>query len=453
MIQNRNPQKNDGRSKKFSSAIRHFREKGRRKPHVLMVVENYFPADTRVRNEAQTLRDRYQITVIALKREAEAFREVWNGIEILRIPELRLPDIKMQCSFLQGLTKKLGYMLYYLYFTLGSSFVFVLTHVFRRYEVLHIHNPPDTLFVLGFLAKTLGMKFVFDHHDLSPELFLTRFSQKGMAYKLLVVFEGLCCKLANVVIETNESYKLVDMERHSINPARIFVVRNDPVVAEWQGHKVCREKNTKPSLLYVGCVNPQDGVEFLVKSLHYLVDVLECKNFSCTIVGDGDSLPEIKRLCENLRLSNFIEFPGYVYDRQRLMEYFAKADICLEPAPDNPLNRHSTFIKVIEYMAAGKPIVAFDLKETRYSAGNSAALIPPGDVEAFARAIKGLIEDEELRANLGKKAFERVEQNLNWNASSLVLREAYKRLLNRDEEQPPCLKRADRPVQEIGANV
>lgn len=443
--------KRDEKTKiKTNSKSVHFmsqKRKNNQRPRILMVVENYFPADTRVRNEAQTLKDHHQITVIALKREEETFHEIWQDIEIFRIPELRLPDVNIQNPFIRGLTKKVGYILYYLYFTLGAACVFVSTHVFRRYEVLHIHNPPDTLFILGVLAKTLGMKFVFDHHDLSPELFLTRFSQKGIVYKLLVAFEGLCCKLANVVIETNESYKEVDMERHNINPAKAFIVRNDPVLAEWRGRDGDRGKNTKPSLLYVGCINPQDGVEFLLRSLHYLVDVLKCQDFYCTIVGDGDSLPEMKRLCESLRLSNLMEFPGYIYDRQRLMEYFTKADICLEPAPDNPLNRHSTFIKVIEYMAAGKPIVAFDLKETRYSAGNSAELVPPGDVEAFAWAIKGLIEDEELRASLGKKALERVEQKLNWNASSLVLREAYKILLNREEAQPLCLERVDRPAQ------
>ena len=126
-------------------------------------------------------------------------------------------------------------------------------------------------------------------------------------------------------------------------------------------------------------------------------------------------------------LDGIVEFPGYIYDRQRL-EYFREADVCLEPAPDNPLNRHSTFIKIIEYMAAGKPVVAFDLTETRFSTSALARLVPPGDVEAFARAVKSLIDDEEMRKALGKKASERVVNELNWGSSSLNLHTAYKRL-------------------------
>lgn len=390
-------------------------------PNILMIGENYFPLDVRVRKEAYSLKKHYNITVIALKRKSEKFIEVLDDITIFRIPEL--PNLNLA---------KLSYILQYFYFTLCASFIFICTLLKRRYKVIHVHNPPDTLFFIGLLGKIFRIKFVFDHHDLSPELYLTRFSEKrDFAYKTLIFFEKLSCKLADVVICTNESYKKIEMTRHNICDKKIYIVRNNPIITECSTNKDNNrndKENDKESLLFLGSINPQDGVDILLHALRYLVNDFNKNNFICNIIGDGDSLDSLKLLAKQLNLTDYVDFKGMIFDREKIKEYLSSSDIGIEPAPDNELNRHSTFIKVMEYMAAGKPIIAFDLKETRYSADGSAILVTPGNVEGFACAIQKLMNEPRLREELGKIGFERVKKELTWEKAAANLVIAYKSL-------------------------
>ena len=398
------------------------KQQNMKKPSILMIVENYFPSDIRVKREAYTLKDQYNITVIALKRESEKIYEKLDDISIVRIPEF--PKLGLG---------KIQYVLEYFYFTLCSTIIFMSTFLFKRYKVIHVHNPPDTLFLIGLLGKIFSVKFIFDHHDLSPELYLTRFSgKKDFVHKMLVLCEKLSCKLADAVICTNVSYKQIEMERHGIDSKKIYIVRNDPIIKDYTLHKTpvtCyREKNNKKMLLYLGSINPQDGVDVLLHSLRYLTNDLNTKDVICYIVGDGDSLQSIKQSAEELNLLDFIQFTGYIYEREKIKEILHSSDICLEPAPDNELNRQSTFIKVMEYMVACKPIVAFDLKETRYSTDGTALLVPPGNIEDFAHAIKKLLNEPQQREELSKTGFERIRKELNWGNASINLKEAYKTL-------------------------
>lgn len=395
-----------------------------KKPNVLMVVENYFPSDIRVKREAYTLKEQYNITVIALKRKTEKILERLDGVHVIRIPEL--PKLGLG---------KIQYITEYFYLTFCSTIIFMSTFLFKRYKAIHVHNPPDTLFLIGLIGKIFSAKFVFDHHDLSPELYLTRFSgKKDFVYKILVLCEKLSCKLADALICTNASYRQIEMERHSIDQKKIYVVRNDPVIDECFLEKINldnqTEKNQKKVLLYIGSINPQDGVDVLLRSLNYLANDLNKKDFLCYIVGDGDALQSVKKIAEELNLSDFVHFTGYIFDRGKIREILNSADVCLEPAPDNELNRHSTFIKIMEYMAASKPIVAFDLKETRYSADGTAILVPTGDIQGFAHAIKQLLDEPQAREKLGKAGFERIRKELNWGNASKNLIELYKVLFS-----------------------
>ncbi|MBI4684862.1 MAG: glycosyltransferase [Nitrospirae bacterium] len=394
----------------------------RKKPNVLMVVENYFPSDIRVKREAYTLKDQYNITVIALKRKTEKIFERLDGVNVIRIPEF--PKLGLG---------KIQYIAEYFYLTFCSTIIFMSAFLFKRYKAIHVHNPPDTLFLIGLIGKIFLTKFVFDHHDLSPELYLTRFSgKKDFVHKILVLCEKFSCKLADAVICTNASYKQIAMERHGIEPKKIHIVRNDPVIDECFLEKINPdnqiEKNQKKVLLYIGSINPQDGVDVLLNSLHYLANDLNKKDFICYIVGEGDALQSVKKIAEELNLSDFVQFTGYIFDREKIKEYLALSDVCVEPAPDNELNRHSTFIKIMEYMGAGKPIVAFDLKETRYSADGTAILVPTGDIQGFAHAIKKLLEEFQTREELGRAGIERIKKELNWENASKNLKEAYKSL-------------------------
>ncbi|MGW8160321.1 MAG: glycosyltransferase family 4 protein [Desulfoprunum sp.] len=397
----------------------------KKKPNILMIVENYFPADIRVRKEAYHLRERMCISVIALKKKSEKYFEKDGDIIIYRIPEL--PDMKLG---------KIRYILEYFYFTFVAVCIFLCSAPFKKYRVVHVHNPPDTLFVVGLLSKLFGMKFIFDHHDLSPNLYMSRFSgKKDLIYNTLIKCERFSCKLADAIIATNATYKEIEQERHNVNSDKIFIVRNNPILKDCQldaddikNSMVVNKKNDKKILLFIGAINPQDGVDELLQALHYLVHNLNEKNFICNVVGGGDSLASMRQATTKMELDEYVNFTGVIYDREKIKEYLYLADIGVEPAPKNELNIHSTFIKVMEYMAAEKPIVAFDLKETRYSTGGSALLTEPGDIVGFAKHIQQLLHDEKLSKELGLAGFARIRNELNWDCAAKILDETYSTL-------------------------
>lgn len=404
-----------------------------KKPNILMIVENDFPGDIRVRKEANLLKEFYKVTVIALKNSSEKFYEIEDDIEVFRVPELHLPGLNLKNKLIKSFFNKTSYFLQYFYLTILSSIIFSCTYIKRKYKVIHVHNPPDTLFIVGLLGKIFSVKFIFDHHDLSPELYLTRFSgRKDFAYKILIRCEKLSCKLADIIISTNESYKQIEMDRHHVDSKKIHIVRNNPILSECLLEKNddndCIKGKNKKELLFLGAINPQDGLDVLMKILHYLVNDLNRKDFICNIVGDGDSLQSVKQIAKELDLMDYVDFKGLIFEREKIKEYLYLADVCVEPAPDNELNRRSTFIKIMEYMAAGKPTVAFDLKETRYSADGAAILMKSGDIIGFAEAIEKLLDEPKLREELGKAGLERIENELNWEKASLNLTEAYRAL-------------------------
>ena len=240
----------------------------------------------------------------------------------------------------------------------------------RGFDVMHAHNPPDTLFLVAVPFKLLGKKFVFDQHDLCPELYRSRYSAaEGVYTRFLRMFEWCSLKLADVTVATNESYKQIQIERANKNPADVFVVRNGPnQMRMTPAAPSARLKGMNKSILcYIGSLNPQDGVDYLLRSLRHLMHGLKRSDFYCVIMGSGDSLQDLRDLAGNLQLNGCVELTGFVSDED-LQANLAAADICVDPDPSSPLNDVSTWIKVMEYMAAAKPIVTFDLKETRFSA-------------------------------------------------------------------------------------
>jgi glycosyltransferase involved in cell wall biosynthesis len=402
------------------------------KPSILMIVENSYPGDPRVRKEATTLKEFYDITVVALGRKTEKFHETVDGVEVFRLPRISFSGFNTTNQFVRKVSSKAGYIMQYVYITVLGAFLFLGTHLKRRYRVIHVHNPPDTLFLIGLIAKLLSIKFVFDHHDLCPELYLVRFSRRpDIVHTILMWCERFSCRLANVIISTNESYKRLVIERHGVPPDKIYIVRNDPVLEEFsEAHQpnqggLSKEKDKK-IFLFLGSINPQDGLDLLLKSIHYLVNDLNERGFVCWIIGDGDSLESTKRMANELNLTEYVDFKGIIFDRAKLRQYLSLADVCVEPAPDNELNRRSTFIKVMEYMASGKAHVAFDLAETRVSSSGSGVLVPPNDTVEFAGAMKLLLDKAQLRKDLGQKGMDRISTDLNWEKAARKLVDAYK---------------------------
>ena len=404
---------------------------------VLMWVENHFPQDTRVTNEARLLTDAgYQVAVIALRRQGQAARETLNSIEVYRVPTLELfkktvagNRNRLNLLFVR-LKSFLGYVVEYTYFTAACLVISTYIFVRRGFDVIHAHNPPDTLFLVALPFKLLGKKFVFDQHDLCPELYRSRYgAAEGFYTRLLRMFEWCSLKLADITIATNESYKQTQIERANKNPRDVFVVRNGP--------NQMRMTPTAPSarlkgmnkliLCYIGALNPQDGVDYLLRSLRNLLHDLKRADFYCVIMGTGDSLQDLRELARNLQLNGCVELTGFVSDED-LQANLAAADICVDPDPSSPLNDVSTWIKVMEYMASAKPIVSFDLKETRFSARDAAIYVEPNDEAEFAKAIAQLMDQPELQKKMGAYGRRRVEDELQWARVGKNLLTAYETL-------------------------
>jgi glycosyltransferase involved in cell wall biosynthesis len=405
---------------------------------VLMLVENEFPRDTRVRNEAFTLASKgFQVSVIALRGEGEKPREVVNGVTVYRLPRLtvfkKLRDTER--SGLVALVSKvqvlIGYIIEYLYFTTACLAVSSYVAIKDGFDVVHAHNPPDTLFIVGGFHKLFGKKFVFDHHDLCPELYQSRYeTPSGVISRGLAFCEKASAKIADVVIATNESYREIDIRRNGVEPSRVFIVRNGPDLSR------VRLTDPDPALRgkarvvlgYLGAMNPQDGVDYMVRALSHLRHRLMRSDFYCVAIGNGDSFEELKALAADLGLEDCLMFTGYISDED-MVRYLSTVDICLDPNPSSPLNDVSTWIKVMEYMALGKPLVSFDLKETRISAAGAALYVKPNDEAEFAGAIARLMDDPAERARMGEVGRARVQNELGWHVTSRNLLDAYEFLL------------------------
>jgi glycosyltransferase involved in cell wall biosynthesis len=414
---------------------------------VLMLVENEFPSDTRVRNEAATLvANGYRVSVISLRSAEEPWREVVDGVAVYRVPRLtvfsKLPRRSLSGfgRVAQKLRTVFGYVTEYCYFTSACLALSVYVLLTEGFDVIHAHNPPDTLVLVTGVHKLLGRKVVFDHHDLCPELYLSRYrtNVEGIITRGLRFFEKLSVKCADVVIATNESYKAINIERNGASPESVFVVRNGPDarrVRLTEPDQRLRSLNKK-ILVYVGAMNPQDGLDYLLRSLAHLVHVLGRTDFYCVLIGSGDSLDELRDEAKRLNIAEYVLFTGYVPDAD-MIRYLSTADICLDPNPSSPLNDVSTWIKVMEYMALGKPIVSFDLKETRVSAREAAVYVEPNSEKAFARAIAELMDDPDRRRQMGAFGKRRVQEALSWQVSSANLLKAYAHLLPTAVPQSP----------------
>lgn len=411
---------------------------------VLMLVENYFPEDIRVKNEAATLTSAgYSVTVVGYRYEGKeekketAWSKIVDDIQVYYIPQATLftktakgKPVGLERLWLRVLSA-IGYMWEYVYFTsacLVMSFYVAIKHGF---DVIHAHNPPDTLFLVAAFYKPFGKKFVFDHHDLCPELYRSRYNVgNGFVTTVLGLFEKGSLRMADVTIATNDSYRAIQIERGKVKPEKVFVVRNGPNLRRvaYRTPSPRLHNMNKYILGYIGALNPQDGLDYLLYTLRELVYTLNRKDFYCVIMGTGDSLEDLRALAVDLNLEGYVELTGFVSDED-LMSNLSAADICVTPDPSSPLNDVSTWIKVMEYMALGKPIVSFDLKETRVTAQEAAIYVRPNDVTDFARAIIKIMDDPDLRRHMGEFGRKRIEQALSWEHSAQNLKRAYKSLL------------------------
>lgn len=294
-------------------------------------------------------------------------------------------------------------------------------------DVVHACNPPDLLFLPALWLKRRGARFVFDQHDLVPELYLSRFDRgEDLLYRAVCALERRTYRAADIVLATNESYRDVAMRRGGRRPEEVFVVRSAPAIERFQPVPPEPElKRGQPHLLcYLGVMGPQDGVDYALRALAKLRDEFGRTDWHAVFVGAGDAFDAMVELSRQLGLSEQVQFTGRIPDAD-LVRYLSTADVCLSPDPRNPLNDVSTMNKVLEYMAMGRAIVSFDLKEARVSAGDAAVYAPANDEAEFAKLITLLLDDPEKRAEMGEIGQERVSGPLSWRNSQASLLAAY----------------------------
>ena len=399
------------------------KKSNRKRYRILMFLENLpFPQDLRVRREAFALNSAgYQLTVICPSARGQASREIIDGVRVYRYP----PP-----SEANGL---LTYVWEYTY-TMAASWALSLVVWFREgFDAIHAHNPPDTFVFIALFYKLFGKHFVYDHHDLSPEMYMARFRGGGrpMVYRALVWLEKLSCRHADHVIVTNESYKKIALERDRVPEARITIVRNGidlhRVIAPVEPDHSLRQTG-KTIIGYVGVMGFQDGVDYLLRALDYLIHGLGRTDLLSVIVGFGDAAESLKASSQKLELQNFVRFTGPIFgdDLRRIL---SAADICVDPSPANPYTDRSTMVKIMEYMSLGKPIVAFDLPEHRFTARNAAVYVTPNDERAFARALAQLMDNPSRRIALGTYGRDRIKTHLAWEYSVPNLLSVYRAVL------------------------
>jgi glycosyltransferase involved in cell wall biosynthesis len=389
-----------------------------KKTAICIVVENLpVPLDRRVWCEARALRDAgYLVSVVCPKgkKSCTASYENIEGIQIYR-------HTAWEAS------SKLGYILEY-GLALVAEFWLVLKVFGRtRFRILQGCNPPDNIFLLALLLRPFGVRYVFDHHDLAPEAFEAKFGRaNGLLYGLIRFAERCSLKVAKVSLATNESFKEIAIERGGKKSDDVVVVRNCPDLSAFRRRVPRPEvKNGKPLLVvYVGFMARQDGVDLLLEAVEHIVKVEKRKDTHFVVMGSGSMLSELQRLAAQKELEPFVTFTGQI-PHEEVVAYLSNADIGVAPDPKTPMNDRSTMIKIFEYMAVGLPVVLFDLKEGRNSAGNAALYAKPNDPVDFARQVNALLDDKELRLKLGASGRKRIDDGLNWESEKASLLRAY----------------------------
>jgi glycosyltransferase involved in cell wall biosynthesis len=390
---------------------------------VCIIVENLpVPLDRRVWSEARALRDAgYVVSVICPKGKSShtASYEILEGIHIYR-----------HRSWEASTTG--GYLLEY-GMALAAEFYLTLKVFGRtRFRILHGCNPPDTIFLLALLVRPFGVRFIFDHHDLGPELFEAKFGRRSQLFAALTRLAEKCSfRAASVSIATNESFKDVAITRGGKPPQHVFVVRNCPDLTKFPPAPVRTDlKSGKPlQVVYVGFMARQDGLDLLLESIEHIVKHEKRQDTKFVLVGGGTMLPELRSIVAQKELDPFVTFTGQV-SHDEVINYLSNADVGVAPDPKTSMNDNSTMIKIFEYMAFGLAVVLFDLKEGRRSAGAAALYARPNDPIDFANQITSLLNCRELREKLGACGRKRIEESLNWEFEKTALLQAYRTALH-----------------------
>ena len=388
---------------------------------ILFIVENLpSPFDRRVWQEATTLHQNgYQVFIICPTGKGyEEKYECLEGIHIYRHP---LPPEA------EG---ALGYALEYsvaLYWEFYLSFKVLFSHGF---DAIHACNPPDLIFLVGgFFKFFFHKKFLFDHHDINPELYEAKFGRRDFFYRLMLLCERLTFKTADRSIATNESYKQIAIERGGMHPDKVTVVRSGPKLDRLKIIEpvLALKKGRKHLVGYVGVMGKQEGIDYLLRALQYIVEHKNRTDVHFGLVGGGTELTSLQAYAKALGIEDYVTFTGRVSDQQ-MLEMLNTADVCVNPDVANEMNDKSTMNKIMEYMALAKPIVQFDLSEGRFSAQEASLYACRNDTKDLAEKILLLLDDQVKRKAMGDFGRNRIITELEWKYEEPKLLEAYRLL-------------------------
>jgi glycosyltransferase involved in cell wall biosynthesis len=390
---------------------------------VLIIVENAaVPFDPRVWREASSLhKNGYTVTVLCPRDKGyERGHEVIDGVHIYRHPMPKEGN---------GL---FGYLLEYscaLFWEFFYSWWIYLRHGF---QVIQGCNPPDNIFLIALPFKLLGVKYIFDHHDANPELYLSKFGKEGTVYKAQVWLEKQTYRFSDVVMTTNESYRELALTRGGLDPADVFVVRNGPDLKTFNAVAPNPAlKHEKRYLVgYVGTMSIQEGLDILLDVALYIKNMGR-RDIHFTCIGGGPGVPLLRKMTHDKDLEDIVNFTGRIPDAQ-LLEILSTADVCVNPDKPCEMNDISTMNKIMEYMALSKPIVQFDLKEGKISAKEASLYADcKNQVPDFAAKILWLLENEDERKRMGEFGRKRVVEELAWEYSVQSMLAAYQRAFSK----------------------
>jgi glycosyltransferase involved in cell wall biosynthesis len=382
---------------------------------IVVLLENLtYPKDTRVRNEAESLLGAgHRVTVLAPRGRDEPSWDLVRGVEVHRYRTVWAGRSPWSYALEYGIAH-------------AQLSARALIALLRGADTLHLNGPPDTLAIAGVLARLLGRNVVYDMHDSGPELFRAKFGEAGLGSLLaraMLAAQRAAVRCANQVIVTNETQRELAIARGGRRGEDVTVVRNGPRLAEFpEPISGAPGALSAPKLIYVGTLDVQDGV----LELPEILSAPALGAARLTIVGDGTAREELQARCRRAGVEGRVTFTGHV-PHERVAELIGAADIGIDPAPGKELNHGSTMIKVAEYMGAGRPVVAYDLRETRRTAGEAALYAPCGEPQAFVELIAELAHDGERRLRLGRLARTRALE-LTWERSEEALRAVYARL-------------------------
>lgn len=390
---------------------------------ILIVVENLtVPLDRRVWQEARSLRDAgYTVSVVCPK--GGAYRESYELLEGIHVFRHPMP--------FEGDTP-LGYLAEYTWALVWEFLLSVRAYFKVGFDVVQACNPPDLIFLIGGFWKYLfGKRFIFDHHDINPELFETKFGRRGFLYRVVEVLEKLTFKVADTSIATNETFKEIAIERGQMAPDDVFIVRSIPDLTRFRRTKANnRLRNGRQFVLgYVGIMGAQDGVDLLVDAMADLVHTQNRNDVQAVVVGSGTELDALKEQRDRLGLQDYITFTGF-QSGASLLASLSTFDVGVIPDPKNVYNDKISMNKVFEYMSLGIPFVKFDLAEGRKIAGDAALYAEDNNPKSLAEKISLLLDDGALREQLATKGKERAKRLLCWDAERSQLLASYDRALN-----------------------